>query len=147
MRALLASCAPVFSVLIAGDALAANLIPGPNQPNYDAALASLAARYDLQYFTFNAAPFGLALDGYVPGPADHSLLVEFLAQTAEPDFFAFSMGRAVDAVVPLREGYDQLGMNGGVVAAGEAFRYAVLRDGDAPVGDVDAARAELLRAI
>ncbi|HMR80420.1 MAG TPA: hypothetical protein PKD61_35170, partial [Polyangiaceae bacterium] len=43
--------------------------------------------------------------------------------------------------------YGDLGMFGGVQAAGDAFRYMVLRDSGAPAAEVDAARKELLRVM
>jgi hypothetical protein len=45
------------------------------------------------------------------------------------------------------EEHGDLGMFGGVHAAGDAFRYAVLRDSGAPASEVDEARAVLLGAM
>src|SRR5688500_17034266 len=66
------------------------LIPGPQQPGFDLALATKAAAYDRQFHTFNAQPFGLSLDAMIPDAADRALVAGFLAQHATDDFATFA---------------------------------------------------------
>jgi hypothetical protein len=131
--------------------LAAGLIPGPQEAGYDSALATKAARYDRQFHTFNASPFGLSLDAFVPDPDDRAALVAFLGQDAVLDFATFTAQagrpRTPDQVVSSRDEHGDLGMFAGVAAVGDAFRYITLRDRGAPAREVDAARQELLEAI
>lgn len=143
MRAVLAC----FVFLAPSVAVAASIVPGPNDPGHDASLAALAAEYDRQFHLFNAEPFGVSLDAFVPVASDRDLIVNFFAQSATNDFATFTGGRTVDDVIPIRGEYGDLGMFGGVAAVGEAFRYAVLRDGAGTPAEVAAARDDLLDAI
>jgi MYXO-CTERM domain-containing protein len=141
----------LLPLVIPAPAAAQSLVPGPAQPGSNPALHDLAISYDRQFHTFNASPFGLSLDAFVPDQNDRSLVSAFLAQTAEPDFLAFttSLGtpRTVGDVISEYDEHGDLGMFGGVPAAAEAFRYAILRDGGAAAALVDAARNDLLEAI
>ncbi len=120
------------------------LIPGPGQTGFDVTLAAQARAYDRQFHTFNAQPFGLSLDAFIPNDSDRALVAGFLAQDATEDFTAFSGGRSVHDIVATYDEHGDLGMFAGAAAAGEAFRYIALRDAGA---DVTQARAELLEAI
>jgi hypothetical protein len=138
-------------VLFPATAKAQSLIPGPGQAGSNAALHDLAASYERQMHIFNAAPFGVSLDAFVPDTNDRNLVAAFLAQSATLDFLAFTtaMGspRTVDDVISSYDEHGDLGMFGGVPAAADAFRYAVLRDSGAPAAEVDAARNDMLEAI
>jgi len=121
----------------------AHLIPATN-----AALAAKAAAYERQFHMFSAAPFGLSLDAIIPDPGDRALVDGFLAQSATTDFLAFTTAqgqpRSVHDIVAFYDEHGDLGMFAGFAAAGDAFRYAALRDGGE---DATAARADLLAAI
>src|SRR3989304_3555087 len=69
---------------------AAPLIPGPADPDYHPTLSMKAKGYDRQFHTFNASPFGLSLDAFVPDADDRAALVAFLTQDATRDFAAFT---------------------------------------------------------
>jgi hypothetical protein len=139
------------AVLVGGLAHAAPLIPGPGDPGEDAALTQLARQYDRQFHTFNADRFGLSLDSHISDADDRALVDAFLAQSAEDDFAIFSAAqgrpRTSDEIVSARGEHGDLGMFGGMPAAGDAFRYMVLRDGGATADEVDQARSDLLEAI
>ena len=121
----------------------AHLIPATNT-----ALAAKAAAYERQFHTFSAAPFGLSLDAIIPDAGDRALVDGFLAQTAQPDFLAFTTAqgnaRSVHDVVAFYDEHGDLGMFAGFAAAGDAFRYVALRDGGE---DATTARTQLLAAI
>lgn len=124
---------------------AAPLIPGPGQAGHDAALAAKMARYDKQIHGIMAVPLGWGLEAFVSDPAARSQIDGFVASDAAT-FQEFS-GEHVYAVLDAYEEFGDLGMFGGVQAAGDALRYAVLRDGGADAAEVDAAREHLLAAM
>jgi hypothetical protein len=140
-----------FSLFIGLPAGAGGLIPGPGEPGFDAALETKAYRYDRQFHTFNATPFGLSLDAYIPDNNHRDLVTQFLAQDAEGDFLAFTTALGTplgpDDVVTRRDEHGDLGMFAGVAAIGDAYRYMVLRDMGADASLVAAARQDLLDAI
>ncbi|MBI2894264.1 MAG: hypothetical protein HYY06_11995 [Deltaproteobacteria bacterium] len=121
------------------------LVPGPGEPGHDPDLAAKAEAFDLQLHTFMTPPLGWGLEAYVPDPGMRAAIDEFFASGAE-DFEAHTGLHPYEALGYYEEMGD-LGMFGGVQAAGDAFRYAVLRDGGAPADEVDAARAALIRAM
>lgn len=121
------------------------LIPGPGEGGHDAALAAKADGIDRQIHTFPTRPFGWGLEATVPDPAERAAIDEFFAAGAA-DFQAHTGLHPYDVIGEYGESGD-LGMFGGVQAAGDAFRYAVLRDAGADPGLVDAARAALVRAM
>lgn len=121
------------------------LIPGPGESGHDAALAAKADGIDRQIHTFLTRPLGWGLEATVPDPAERTAIDEFFAAGAA-DFQAHTGLHPYDVVGEFGESGD-LGMFGGVQAAGDAFRYAVLRDGGADPALVDAARTALVRAM
>jgi hypothetical protein len=122
---------------------AAPLIGGPGDPDHDATLAAKVDDFGRQLHGVMTPPIGWGLEAYVSDPADRALIDAFIA-SGEDDFEA-TTGSHVYAVVERYDEMGDLGMFGGVQAAGDAFRYAVLRDsGDA---GVDRARDHLLAAM
>ena len=111
----------------------------------DAALESKAAGIDRQLHGILAVPFGWGLEAYVDDPADRTLVDDFIASGSD-DFEAATGTHPYDVVTRYEEVGD-LGMFGGVQVAGDAFRYAVLRDGGAPAAEVDRARTQLVAAM
>jgi MYXO-CTERM domain-containing protein len=126
-------------------AAAAPLIPGPGAAGHDSALADKAEAYYRQIQGFLAVQLGWGLEAYIISAANRQLLDDFFA-AKQTDFVAFS-GKHPYEVIDAYGEFGDLGMFGGVQAAGDAFRYAVLRDGGAPSAEVDEARATLLRAL
>jgi hypothetical protein len=124
---------------------AAALVPGPAEPGHDAALAAKLARVDRQIHGIMTVPLGWGLEAFVSDPAARDAITLFVIGDA-PDFES-ATGQHIYAVLDTYEEFGDLGMFGGVQAAGDAFSYVVLRDGDAPAEAVAAARAELLAAI
>ncbi len=123
------------------------LIPGPGETGFDAPLADLVTQYDRQFDTFNAAPFGMSLDSHVAGAAARVSVAAFLADLnagTGPDAFLQFSGLDVFDVVDRYGEEADLGMFGGVAAAGDAYRYAVLRQLCA-VSSIDCALADAAR--
>lgn len=131
--------------LLANTAAAQGLIPGPGDPGHDAELAALADAYDRQIHGIMTVELGWGLEAFVSDPDDRAAIEAFIA-SGERDFEA-ATGRHPYEVVDRFGEYGDLGMFGGVQAAGDAFRYAVLRDEGAPAAEVDAARNDVLRAL
>jgi len=121
------------------------LVPAPGEAGHDAALLARADAHDRFMHGIFAVPLGWGLEATVSDPSDRMLLDAFAA-SGQADFAAFSGLHPYEVLDDYGE-YGDLGMFGGVPAAGDAFRYAVLRDGGAPAADVDAARAALLAAL
>lgn len=135
----------LIAVLFAAPALAQRLVPGPGEAGHDAALAAKVDGYERQVHALLTAPLGYGLEAFVGTPSNRTLIESFIASGA-PDFKAQSGKHPYEVIDDYGEEGD-LGMFGGVQAAGDAFRYAVLRDGGAPAAEVVAARAALLRAM
>ena len=125
------------------------LIPGPGEPDHDPALEALALAYDRQFHTFTAAPFAMSLDAHIGGEANRSLVDQFMAgdHGTGPDAFLAFSGKDVYEIVRHYGEHGDLGMFGGVAAMGDAYKYAVLRDGGAEAARVDAARAHLMEVM
>lgn len=111
----------------------------------DAELTALADAYDRQIHGLMTVELGWGLEAYVSNPDDRAAVEAFMA-SGQRDFQA-ATGRHPYEVVDRFGEYGDLGMFGGVQAAGDAFRYAVLRDEGAPAAQVDQARADLIRAL
>lgn len=121
------------------------LIPGPSDTGYDATLAAqIADRARLQD-TVISLPLGFGLEGQVADAANRTLLESYVA-SGSSDFAATTGMHPYDVL----DGYGEqgdLGMFGGVQAAGLAWRYMALRDHGGSASEVSAARDALLRAI
>src|SRR6185295_16264960 len=145
MREPLTLCALVPILLAAAPAAAAPLVPGPGDSGFDSALADKADAFDRQIHALSAVPLGWGLEVVVVDPANRALVDQFIA-SGERDFEAVTGKHPYEVVNAFAEVGD-LGMFGGVEAAGDAFRYAVLRDSGAPKADVDVAREHLMAAM
>lgn len=121
------------------------LIPGPGEEGHDPALASLADAFDRQIHGIMTVPLGWGLEAFVSREEDRATVEAFLA-SGERDFAA-ATGRHPYEVLRAYGEEGDLGMFGGVQAAGDAFRYAVLRDGGADPAVVEEARRDLVRAM
>jgi hypothetical protein len=130
---------------VAGAAGAAPLIAPPGAPDHDAAVATKIDGLERQVHGLLTVPLGWGLEAFVDDPANRSLIDAFIA-SGERDFQAQSGKHPYEVLREYGE-FGDLGMFGGVQAAGDAFRYAVLRDSGAPQADVDRARDDLVRAM
>ncbi|HWB76384.1 MAG TPA: hypothetical protein VG755_15545 [Nannocystaceae bacterium] len=126
-------------------AAAATLVPGPGQMGHDAELAAKIDRYDRQLHGITTVPLGWGLEAFIGDPTNRMLVDEFVVSDFD-DFEEFS-GLHPYAIVDAYEEFGDLGMFGGVQAAGDALRYAALRDEGADAALVDAARDDLLAAM
>ena len=117
-----------------------SLVPAPAD---DPVLGQLAAQYDRQFFTFNARPFGISLDGFYREEY-RDLIAGFFLQ--DQPFEVYASMHPFEVLSGYGE-HGDLGMFGGVAAVGDALRYVVLRDGGAPADEVDQAREAVVRAI
>lgn len=144
-RAGRAAVALAVGLLTTSAAVADSIVPGPGEPGHDAALERLADAYDLQIHALIAVPLGFGLEAFVDDPGRRAIIDDFFASGAS-DFRAHT-GRHPYEVIEAYGEHGDLGMFGGVQAAGDAFRYAVLRDSGAAPARVDAARQALLRAM
>jgi hypothetical protein len=135
----------LLALLLPGIAAAESIVPGPADPGFDSALQAKADGYNVELHTFMTLPLGWGLEAFV-GDAQHRALISDFFDAGATDFQAFSGKHPYEVLDDYAEEGD-LGMFGGVQAAGDAFRYAVLRDSGAPKPQVDAARAALLRAM
>lgn len=130
-------------LLVSGPATASNIVPGPDDPGHDAALAAKAEAFRVQLREFSTLPIGYGLDAKIEDP-DNRALVEAFFESGETDFVAFS-GKHPYEIIEDYGDYNHSAIFGGVQVAGDAFRYAVLRDGGAPEADVAAAREVFIR--
>lgn len=145
MRSLLPVLAATFVVAAAAHAGAATVVPGAGDPGYDANLEQKAEAFDRQIHALSAFPLGFGLEVVVGDPANRALVGQFIT-SGQSDFKTATGKHPYEVVSSYGEAGD-LGMFGGVEAAGDAFRYAVLRDSGAPQATVDEARAHLIAAM
>ena len=111
-------------------------------PEVDAAIA----RHERQFFHLNAAPFGLSLDA-TPKDADAvAAIQQFCAQDASDDVKAVTGKHPFELMSEFGE-HGDLGMFGGVPAAGTAYRYLALKREGADAKTLADARTHLVRAI
>ena len=83
------------------------------------------ARHERQFYRLNAAPFGLSLDA-TPKDADAvAAIQQFCGQDASNDVKAVTGKHPFELMSDFGE-HGDLGMFGGVPAAGTAFRYLAL---------------------
>jgi MYXO-CTERM domain-containing protein len=145
MKAIVCRCPAATIFFLATTATAQTLVPGPGETGYDTTLAAKVGDYDRKIHQIMAVPLGFGLEAFVAGDANRATIDDFFASGAA-DFEAHT-GKHVYEVLRAYGEQGDLGMFGGVQAAGDAFRYAVLRDAGAPTADVDRARQDLLRAM
>lgn len=141
MTAARALSAALFLVGIAvapAPAAAQPLIAAPGDPAYDAALADRIAAYSRVQDFVTSLPVGFGLEAQVADPADRALIESFVASGSTD--FAATTGRHPYEVVDGFGEQGDLGMFGGVQAAGLAWRYVVLRDRGGSAQEVGAAR-------
>lgn len=110
------------------------LIPGPGEPGFDEETQSKAFRYAQQIQGMSAYPFGMALDTYLIDDAARALVTDWLTNSPLDQDFEEYTGVAVYDVVALFGEIGDLGMFGGVAAAGDLLRYALARDAGADTG-------------
>lgn len=134
-----------FLLLLPGSAAAQHLVPGPGEAGYDASLETWAdGLYRVQHEILSH-PLGWGLEAYVTDPVDRATIEAFVA-SGDRDFEASTGMHPYDVVDDYGESGD-LGMFGGVQAAGAAWRYVVLRDAGAEAVLVEEARADLVRIL
>ncbi|MCC7540683.1 MAG: hypothetical protein IT379_30990, partial [Deltaproteobacteria bacterium] len=135
----------VIAALSPSDAGADRLVPGPGEAGHDEMLARRADAFDVQIHEIMTPSVGWGLEAFVSRPENRALIDDFFARGGR-DFRA-ETGRHPYEVVDYYEEHGDLGMFGGVQAAGDAFRYVVLRDSGAPAEELERARRALLRAM
>lgn len=137
--------AALLVALAPASASAQTLVPGPGETGHDAALETWAdGIYRVQHEILSE-PIGWGLEAFVSDPSDRAALEAFVA-SGERDFEAQSGLHPYEIVDDYGESGD-LGMFGGVQAAGAAWRYVVLRDSGADAALVTEARADLVRIL
>lgn len=143
----LARCLPIICLLLCspGAALAGGLIPGPKEAGHDKALAAKADAFISQIHGLLTVPLGWGLQGAVSNAANRKLVEDFI-KSGKRDFKAQS-GKHPYEVIDAYGEHGDLGMFGGVQAAGDAFRYMVLRDQGGSAAEVAEARGILIRAL
>ena len=124
---------------------AGEIVPGPGETGYDATLAAKADAYVRQIHGLLTVPLGWGLEAYVTKAANRKLIDDFI-KSGKADFKAQS-GKHPYQVLDAYGEHGDLGMFGGVQAAGDAWRYMVLRDQGGSAAEVAAARTVLLRAL
>jgi len=145
---------------------AQHMIPGPDEPGYDAVLEEKMHRYFIAYKTFASAPFGMSLDGYVENQNDREVIERFVNDNPNNlGFKAFCLQdincidgytayERINGAVVIEPGiikywdeWGDLGMFGGVAAVGEFYRYAVLKEQGYPDADVAEARQRVFKLL
>jgi hypothetical protein len=139
VRSVVAVLALVPNVAFAG------LIPGPREEGYDPELERKADAFDRQLHELITVPLGFGLEAYVGDPANRAAIEAFFVSGATS--VRQHSGKHPYELIDEYEEFGDLGMFGGVQAAGDAFRYAVLRDQAADPDRVGRARDNLLRAM
>ena len=122
------------------------LLPGPDQEGYDADLEALARQYDRSFHVFTSAGMGVNVGLTVPveNESDHELVDEFIRETDEWDFEAWSGSAVFDVVTNY---HMAAGLYAGVGIAADAYRYGVLRDQGYPEEEVARAREHLIKGL
>ncbi len=134
--------AALLSLLAPASALAEPIFPAAS---YETTHANLK-RQDRLFYDFLALPFGWSLEAYLKTADDGGVIAAFLGQDASDDVVAVTGRHPYDFFTGYEE-HGDLGMFGGVAAAGTAFRYMTLKRDGAPAESVAAARRDLVRAI
>jgi hypothetical protein len=118
------------------------LIPGPGRPGHDAELAAKADRHDRMFAAVHSRATGLDADfSFDPG-TDRAVFTTFLS--GEGTDFEAVTGVPIEA---LGRWETSVGLYGGAGIAADAYRYGALRDAGESCAEVDAARAQLVRAM
>lgn len=126
-----------------------SLIPGPGQPDYDAALAARVAKHDRLHEALSTYPAGLDVSGltFTTDTTTRQKLAHLLgtpwdANDADPtdDLQTYE---GVDPKVAVTAWQFATGMYAGSAMAADAFRYGVLRDRGGSCNDVARARKML----
>jgi len=133
--------------LAPGVARAGGLIPGPGEAGYNKALAAKADAFVRQIHGLLTVPLGWGLEAYVSKSANRALIEAFIKSGKRASEFKKQSGKHPYQVIDAYGEHGDLGMFGGVQAAGDAFRYMVLRDHGGSASEVAEARAVLLRAL
>jgi len=139
------ACCVTAAVLSAPSAHADSLVPGQGQAGYDATLAKKADDYSRVIHAIMTPSLGWGLQADIAAPGNRKLVDDFV-QSGARDFQAETGKHPYEIVDDYGESGD-LGMFGDVQAAGDAFRYAVLRDSGASSALVDEARSQLESAM
>jgi hypothetical protein len=123
-----------------------HMLPGPNEPGYDADLEAKAMLFDRSFQNFNAYALLINSDVVIPldHPDDRQLVADFLHNSDSWDFKSWS-GKDPEDIVT--DNQATAGLYAGSGIAGEAYRYGVMRDQGYPQADVDRARQYLLRGM
>ncbi len=135
------SCAPAPMVTppACGTAAArASLIPGPRDPEHDAALASKADAFDRAYRLI-AKHTGTNSELVVGAVDDRERIAEYIAGEAD-------LPATLTALADRVQWTKVAGAYAGAGATADAFRYAALRDEGAACEEVEAARATVIAA-
>lgn len=130
--------------LLATTASAQHLVPAPGESGHEPEILARAESWRRVQHAVLSLPVGFGLEAYVSRPEARTAIENYAAVGG--DFRAVTGSHPYELVDFYEESGD-LGMFGGVQAAGDAFRYMVLRDSGAPAAEVDEARAALLRAM
>lgn len=124
---------------------AQTLVLGPGEAGHEPALEAWAdGVYRVQHELLSH-PIGWGLEAYVSDPADRAAIDAFVA-SGDRDFEASTGLHPYEVLDDYGESGD-LGMFGGVQAAGAAWRYVVLRDSGADAALVSEARDDLVRIL
>lgn len=146
VREMAPACAPLPEVAPpacgSGPVARNALIPGAADPEHDADLAAKALRYERLFHGVAALFTGVNTEMRIPDEAHRAALTEWLENEDGWDF-AESAGEPVEEMVAWAK---VAGAYGGVGAATDAFRYAVLRDEGAPCDEIDRARQHVVEA-
>jgi hypothetical protein len=121
------------------------LLPGVDEPGFDAALARHAHQYDRQYHALNALSMGLNTELFIPTESMgmRELITTFLRDGEGFDLLA-STGTTAASIGRWSKA---AGAYAGAGIAADAFRYGTLRDSGQACADVDTARAQLVRGL
>jgi len=129
-------------ILVPAAAVAEPIFPAAS---YDAMHTSVQ-RQDRAFYRFLALPFGWALEANLKTVDDAKAISTFLDQSESEDVEAVTGRHPYDMFTNYEE-HGDLGMFGGVAAAGTAFKYMTMkRDGASPEA-LAAARIDVVRAI
>jgi len=123
-----------------------HLLPGPDEPGYDAELEAKATLFDRNFHNFNAYAHLINSDVVVPldHPENRELVRQFLQESDSWDFEAWSGLNPEDIIT---DNQATAGLYAGVGIAADAYRYGLMRDQGYPEEDVDRAREFLLRGM